>query len=244
MTEGGDRKSGRLSMPPKKTRYLTKNVEQLIKTALKECASRTDYEKLKKMDAIQNIAPRVLDDLLSFSKRDPASRSDPLTILKTYTSFSETLHYRIANWIYTKRHKFPSLISDEHLEAKVSRRGKLLSGAEIHFRSRIGDRFILDHGFGTVIGETSIIGDDCYILGGVTLGARGISGNPDTARHPELGNRVEIGAFTAILGKIRIGDDVFIGPNCIITRSIPDGSSVKLTSNLNITLKKPKKQTS
>ncbi len=45
----------------------------------------------------------------------------------------------------------------------------MLSGAEIHFRSRIGARFIIDHGMGTVIGETSTIGDDCYVLGGVTL---------------------------------------------------------------------------
>ena len=80
---------------------------------------------------------------------------------------------------------------------------------------------MLDHAVGTVIGETCVIGDDAYILGGVTLGAAGIANNPATARHPRLGDRVQVGAFARILGRVTIGDDVFIGPHCTITQDVP-----------------------
>lgn len=109
-----------------------------------------------------------------------------------------------------------------------------MSGAELHPSSQIGRRFILDHGFGTVFGETVSIGDDCYVLGGVTLGASGISGNPQGKRHPSIGNRVQLGAFSRIFGCVDIGDDVFIGPNCTITQNIPSGSKVTLRSSLQI----------
>lgn len=112
----------------------------------------------------------------------------------------------------------------------------MLSGAEIHFRSRIGARFIIDHGMGTVIGETSTIGDDCYVLGGVTLGARGISDNPSSPRHPTLGNRVQIGAFASVLGAIHVGDGAFIGPGCIITKDVPAAARVQVKTSLQVVL--------
>jgi len=124
---------------------------------------------------------------------------------------------------------------DEFLPAILSKRGKFLSGAEIHFRSNIGNRFVIDHGFGTVIGETSVIGDDCYILGGVILGATGICDNPDEPRHPVIGSRVQIGAGTSIFGRVYIGDDVFIGSKCIVTWNIPEGSEVKLRTSIQVT---------
>lgn len=213
---------------------LLKYVEQAIEEALQACANRIDHAKLTRIDAVDHIAENVTEDLSSFSRKDPSANSDPLDILKTYTSFSATLHYRISNWIYKRIKNNETKVVDTSLPAQISRRGKLLSGAEIHFRSEIGKRFILDHGFGTVIGETSTIGDDCYMLGGVTLGARGISENPKTKRHPDLGDRVQIGAFAAILGAIRIGNDVFIGPNCIISQDIPDGSKVRSRSLIEI----------
>ncbi|GAB3377663.1 hypothetical protein GCM10027514_15260 [Azotobacter armeniacus] len=174
------------------------------------------------------------EDLISFAKKDPASGRDPAFIARTYTSYSAVLHYRIANWLYRNDLGFQTSISDQSLPAMISRRGKLMSGAEIHFKSEIGARLIIDHGMGTVIGETAIIGDDCYILGGVTLGARGIEGNPSGQRHPKICNRVQIGAFASVLGNVLVGDDAFIGPGCIITSDIPSGARVKIKSSLQI----------
>jgi len=120
----------------------------------------------------------------------------------------------------------------------VSARGKLLSGADIHARSNIGKRFVLDHGYGTVIGETTEIGDDCYVLGGVVLGATGISGNSRGKRHPTIGNRVEIGAFSRVFGNVVIGDDVFVAPHCVIKENVPRNSVVSLRSELQIVRRK------
>ena len=66
----------------------------------------------------------------------------------------------------------------------------MVSRAEIHPAATIGNNFVLDHGVGTVIGETSEIGDNAYILGGVILGASGISQNPSERRHPKIGDNV------------------------------------------------------
>jgi serine O-acetyltransferase len=116
----------------------------------------------------------------------------------------------------------------------VSSRGKMLSGAELHPRCSIGKRFVLDHGVGTVFGETAVVGDDCYVLGGVTLGAIGIAANPCGKRHPTIGNRVQIGAFARIFGCVNIGDDVFIGSHCTVTSDVPAGSKVALRSCVQI----------
>jgi serine O-acetyltransferase len=128
--------------------------------------------------------------------------------------------------------------------AIISNRGKLLSGAEIHHRCTIGRRFILDHGIGAVIGETTHIGDDCYVLGGVVLGATGISGNPFGKRHPTLGNRVQVGSFSSIFGPVSIGDDVFIGPHCVIKDDVPANAIVTLKSELQVvrSYSQPKKK--
>ncbi|HRK84993.1 MAG TPA: serine O-acetyltransferase [Alcaligenes faecalis] len=211
---------------------LDEHVEPFILAALLECASREDYVRLMKTDVMETLATQVGDDLLAFTDKDPAAKSDPIFILKTYTSFSAVLHYRISHWIHKTNMAGGSSCVDDSLPGLLSRRGKMLSGAEIHFGSEIGERFVLDHGYGTVIGETSVIGDDCYVLGGVTLGARGIRGNPHASRHPLVGHRVQIGAFTSVLGRIQIGNDVFIGPNCIVTQDIPDGFKVKVKSSI------------
>jgi serine O-acetyltransferase len=100
------------------------------------------------------------------------------------------------------------------------------TGVEIHPGASLGANFVVDHGYGTVIGETVETGTDCYILNAVTLGSRGISGNRAGRRHPALGDRVEIGAFACVFGAVTIGDDVFIGPHCMISSDISPGMFV------------------
>ncbi|ODS22323.1 hypothetical protein AB835_14830 [Candidatus Endobugula sertula] len=114
----------------------------------------------------------------------------------------------------------------EMYAALISSRGKLKSGVEIHYRAKIQEHFVLDHGYDTVIGETTEIGNHCYILGGVILGARGISSNDNIKWHPTIGNNVEIGAFSNILGPVNIDDNTFIGPHCTIYRKYPQNEKV------------------
>lgn len=211
-------------------------VSNLVRAALLECCPPTFVARTIREPWLHDVLKLACDDLQAFSEKDPAADKDPHCIVHGYSSFRAVMHYRLANALAT----WPAALEiaqarDLEIHARlISCRGKLLSGAEIHHRCTIGRRFILDHGYGTVIGETAQIGDDCYILGGVTLGAVGISDNPRGKRHPTIGNRVQIGAFTRIFGHITIGDDVFIGPQCVIKDDIPNGAVVTVKTEVQV----------
>ncbi|MET3231760.1 UNVERIFIED_ORG: serine O-acetyltransferase [Burkholderia sp. 1263] len=216
-----------------------KIVQNLLHAALMECCSPSVVERIASHVQCIAAARAAENDLHAFAAKDPASRGSVQNIAFGYSSYKAVLHYRLAHAILD----MAALDGDPGREIEsaatlVSARGKLLSGAEIHPRCHIGRRFVLDHGWGTVIGETSQIGDDCYLLGGVVLGATGISANPSGKRHPTLGNRAQVGAFTRIFGDIVIGDDVFISPHCVITEDIPSDSIVTLKSVLQLTRKR------
>jgi serine O-acetyltransferase len=68
---------------------------------------------------------------------------------------------------------------------------RLFTGIEIHPGAEIGRRLFIDHGMGTVIGETAIVGDDVTLYQGVTLGG---TGKEKGKRHPTLGNNISIGS--------------------------------------------------
>jgi serine O-acetyltransferase len=100
---------------------------------------------------------------------------------------------------------------------------ELLFGITIHSRATIGRRFSIEHHGCIVIHGQSIIGDDCLIRHGVTIGN---SGFDDPLGAPKLGNRVQIGAGAKILGRITIGDDVVIGANAVVVHDVPDRAVV------------------
>jgi serine O-acetyltransferase len=118
----------------------------------------------------------------------------------------------------------------------IAERAHTATGIDIHPGARVGERFFIDHGAGTVIGETTVIGHDCKIYQGVTLGAKSFdkdaAGNliRSTKRHPTLGNRVTIYAGAVILGgDTTIGDDCIINGGVFITSSAPPGHIVRQT---------------
>jgi serine O-acetyltransferase len=90
---------------------------------------------------------------------------------------------------------------------------------EIHPAATIGDRLLIDHGAGVVIGETAVIGDDCTFYHGVTLGGQGDT--RDGRRHPTIGNAVIIGAGAIVLGPIHIGDNAKIGAGAVVLKDVP-----------------------
>jgi len=211
-------------------------VTNLLKAALMECCSPRFVDKTICHPCFEHAIREAEKDLDAFARKDPASHGSMEAIALGYTSYKAVAHYRLAHAMISM---VPASDAERsELDASVfliSSRGKLMSGAEIHARCQIGRRFVLDHGCGTVIGETAVLGDDGYVLGGVTLGAAGIAGNAPGKRHPTLGNRVQVGAFSRIFGCVEIGDDVFIGPHCVIKEDIAAGSIVTLKTQLQIT---------
>jgi serine O-acetyltransferase len=81
---------------------------------------------------------------------------------------------------------------------------------------------MIDHGTGVVIGETCVIGENCQLLHGVTLGG---NGKEIGDRHPKLGDNVIIGCQATILGNIRIGNNSRIGAASMVLKPVPDGAT-------------------
>jgi serine O-acetyltransferase len=118
--------------------------------------------------------------------------------------------HRVAHFLWQKRLFWLARFSS-HL-------ARFLTGIEIHPGASIGHRVFIDHGMGVVIGETAIIGDDCTLYHGVTLG--GTSWNKGK-RHPTLENGVVIGAGAKILGPITLGAGAKVGSNAVVVKDVP-----------------------
>jgi serine O-acetyltransferase len=100
---------------------------------------------------------------------------------------------------------------------------EIFCGISIGSTAKIGRRLSIEHHGCIVIHGDSVIGDDCLIRHGVTLGN---SGFKDLYGAPTLGNRVQIGAGAKLLGRISIGDDAIVGANAVVTRDVPDHAIV------------------
>jgi serine O-acetyltransferase len=101
-------------------------------------------------------------------------------------------------------------------------------GIELPASAHIGRRLYIVHQSAIVIHPQVVMGDDCLIRQGVTLGVIGSSrvARQGARRGPVTGDRVEIGAGAVIMGPITIGDDVKIGPNAVVMRNVPSGAVV------------------
>lgn len=148
-------------------------------------------------------------DLAAFQARDPAARSK-LEIFLLYSGFHALSWYRVAHWFY-QHHCF-------FIARLLSQTTKFFTGIEIHPGATIGKGLMIDHGSGVVIGETTIIGDDCTLYQGVTLGG---TGKDVGKRHPTLGNNVMIGSGAKVLGPLKIGDNSKVASNAVVLKSIP-----------------------
>lgn len=157
---------------------------------------------------------RLLEEAKSIAARDPAAKS-VLEVMLLYPAFKILVNHRIANFYY--RHKM------FFLARWVSQRGRKKTGIEIHPAATIGKGLFIDHGMGVVIGETAVIGDNCTIYHGVTLGG---TGKETGKRHPTVGNNVLIGAGATILGPVTIGDNVMIGADTVVLSDVESNCTV------------------
>ncbi|WP_058278513.1 serine O-acetyltransferase [Ruegeria atlantica] len=100
-------------------------------------------------------------------------------------------------------------------------------GIELPFSTRIGRRLRVAHQHSIIVHPDTVIGDDCMIRQGVSIGiARVAKSKPGKSLAPVLGDRVEVGANATIIGPVKIGNDVAIGPNVCVINNVPDNSMV------------------
>lgn len=146
-------------------------------------------------------------------ERDPAARSK-WQVLLLYPGVRAILSYRLAHKLHQKGHYF--------LADWISKRARKKTGIEIHPAAQIGKGLFIDHGMGVVIGETAIVGENCTLYQGVTLGG---TGKDKGKRHPTIGNNVTIGSGAKVLGPFTVGDNSKIAANAVVLNEIPANST-------------------
>lgn len=157
---------------------------------------------------------RMTELLRTYKNYDPAAKSI-FEVALLYPGPKAIFFHRIAHALYSLH-----LFFFARLVSEISR---LLTGIEIHPGAKLGRRLVIDHGIGVVIGETAVVGDDCIIFHGSTLG--GLKFDP-VKRHPTVGNKVLIGTGAKVLGPITVGDGAMIGANAVVTKDVPAGATM------------------
>lgn len=160
------------------------------------------------------IGKLIREDITTIFEKDPAARSR-IEVLLCYPGLHALIIHRISHRLWTFNH---------FLSARfLSHISRFLTGVEIHPGAKIGNRVVIDHGMGVVIGETAEIGDDVLLYMGVVLGGTTLTRGK---RHPTLGNGVVVGSGASILGPIAIGNYAKIGAGSVVVRDVPPGATV------------------
>ncbi|KVE27292.1 serine acetyltransferase [Burkholderia singularis] len=157
---------------------------------------------------------RLREDIATIRERDPAARS-AWEVLTCYPGLHALMFHRIAHACWRANWRW--------LGRFVSQIGRWMTGIEIHPGATLGRRVFIDHGMGVVIGETAVVGDDCTIYQGVTLGGTSLARG--AKRHPTLGRGVIVGAGAKVLGGFTIGEGAKIGSNAVVVKPVPAGGT-------------------
>jgi serine O-acetyltransferase len=131
----------------------------------------------------------------------------------------------IALWFYQRSRR---AYSAGHADKAQLLRGigRIITAIDISPAAEIGERFSISHGQGVVIGD-AVIGDDCRILQGVTIGREGFEDHTDApSAYPHIGDRVTIYAGAVVVGGVTIGDDAVIAANAVVLDDVAPGAVV------------------
>lgn len=155
----------------------------------------------------------IKEDFSVPKKNDPAFHSG-IELIFNYPGIWAIVNYRISNRLYKKGFTKLSRI--------LNGLSQFFTNVDIHPAATIGRRVFIDHGFGVVIGQTTIIEDDVLIYQGVTLGGVSLS---QGKRHPTIGKNSVIGSGAKVLGNISIGKNCKIGANSVVVKDVPCSST-------------------
>jgi len=188
-----------------------------------ECNEKGHEISLKVLEEVPAIRNILASDVQAVFEGDPAAQSYD-EIIFSYPGISATTIYRVAHVLY--QYEVPMLprIMTEYAHSKT--------GIDIHPGAEIGPRFVIDHGTGVVIGETTTIGNNVRLYQGVTLGALSLPKDAGKQlrgqkRHPNIEDDVIIYSGTTILGgNTTIGARSVIGGNVWLTESVPPDTQV------------------
>jgi serine O-acetyltransferase len=158
---------------------------------------------------------RLVAYLDSIKARDPAPRSRWEILL--YPGVWALGFHRIAHALFNARLFF--------LARAVNHWSRMWTAIDIHPGAQIGRNFFIDHGF-SVIGETSVIGDNVTIYQCVTLGGTNPVNGKGGKRHPTLLDGSVVGSGAQVLGPVTVGEGARVGANAVVTRDVPAGATM------------------
>jgi serine O-acetyltransferase len=147
-----------------------------------------------------------------------AGARNPLSVIILTQGFWATAVFRVSHWLIAHIRlpgvrllvKIPCLLLEKFIE--------VVSGISIPAQCNIGPGLYVGHFGGIFIDARSLLGQNCNVAQGVTIGE---GGRGELHGMPVIGDRVHIGANALILGKITIGDDAVIGPGAVVMSSVP-----------------------
>ncbi len=192
-----------------------------------ECVDQGYESALALLESIPALQNTLATDIVAISEGDPAAKSYDEIIFSYPGMFAITV-YRIAHKLYSLGVPLLPRIMSEYVHGET--------GIDIHPGAKIGERFVIDHGTGVVIGETSEIGKNVRIYQGVTIGALSVPKGKieemkSQKRHPTIEDDVIIYSGATILGgKTVIGARSVIGGSVWITESLPPDTQVLIES--------------
>jgi serine O-acetyltransferase len=191
---------------------LLRSMQQHIQRDARVIAS----EYIQKLPEIYRV---LLTDIQAIIEGDPAAQSE-YEVIRAYPGFYAISFYRLANALLKLDVPIVPRILTEYAHSKT--------GIDIHPGAEIDEFFMIDHGTGIVIGETTYIGKHVKIYQGVTLGALSVSKYmASMKRHPTIENNVVIYAGATILGgETVVGANSVIGGNVWLTRSVPENTKI------------------
>ncbi|MBU1183480.1 MAG: serine O-acetyltransferase EpsC [Pseudomonadota bacterium] len=188
-----------------------------------DCAERGNQIAIEFLEAIPSVRKTLATDVKAAYEGDPAAKSYDEIIFSYPGLFAITV-YRLAHVLFKSGVPLLPRIMTEYAHN--------ITGIDIHPGAEIGESFVIDHGTGVVIGETSVIGKNVRIYQGVTLGALSLPKDAGELlrgkkRHPTIEDDVIIYSGTTILGgDTLIGARSVIGGNVWITESVPPDTTV------------------
>ncbi len=187
------------------------------------CEETGQVKALQLLESVPAIRDILATDVQATYDGDPAAKSHD-EIIFSYPGIYAIMVYRVAHRLFELGVPMLPRIMSEHAHS--------VTGIDIHPGATIGRRFVIDHGTGVVIGETTLIGEDVRIYQGVTLGALSLPKNAGEQyrgkkRHPTIEDNVIIYSGATILGgDTIIGTRSVIGGNVWLTASVPPDTTV------------------
>ena len=188
-----------------------------------ECEEKGQKIALNLLESIPSLRKTLATDVRAVFEGDPAAKSHDEIIFSYPGIFAVTV-YRVAHLLFELQVPLLPRIMTEHAHS--------LTGIDIHPGADIGESFVIDHGTGVVIGETTVIGKNVRIYQGVTLGALSLPKDAGERlrgqkRHPTIEDDVIVYSGATILGgDTVIGARSVIGGNVWITKSVPPDTKV------------------